>query len=128
MKITLLDDSRVRLEAAPPPLTIEAPTPEQSYSPFHMVASGLAVCTYSVLQSWATHAKLDADRLSIEVAWEFGETPHRVAAYDVRIDWPDLPKERVEAARRTAKLCAVHATLTHPPAIATAVVGAEAVA
>jgi uncharacterized OsmC-like protein len=125
MKITLLADTRLRLESAPPPLTIEAVAPEQSYSPFHMMASGLAVCTHSVMHSWAMHAKLDADKLVIEVGWEFGENPHRVAAYDIRIDWPDLPQERKEAARRTAKLCAVHATLTHPPAIALSVVGED---
>jgi uncharacterized OsmC-like protein len=128
MKITLLDDSRLRLEPAPPPLTIEALKPEQGYSPFHMLASGLAVCTHSVLQSWASHASLAADRLVIEVGWEFGENPHRVAAYDIRIDWPDLPQDRKEAARRAAKLCAAHATLVHPPAIALSVIGEDATA
>ena len=126
VKITLLDDHRLRVEQAPSPLTIEATTREQSYSPFHMMASGLAMCTYSVLQSWASHANLAADNLVIEVGWEFGENPHRVAAYDVRIDWPNLPQERKEAARRTAKLCAVHGTLTHAPAIALSVVGEDA--
>jgi uncharacterized OsmC-like protein len=126
VKITLLDDTRLRVEFAPPPLTIEALTPEQSYSPFHMIASGLAMCTHAVLHSWAMHAKLDAESLVIEVGWEFGENPHRVAAYDVRIDWPNLPQERKEAARRTAKLCAVHATLAHPPAVALSVVGEDA--
>ena len=45
MKITLLSEDSIRLEPIPGPMTIEAPSAEQSYSPFHMLASGLAYCT-----------------------------------------------------------------------------------
>src|SRR5690349_9585673 len=93
VKLTLLSDDSIRLEAVPGPLTIEAATADQSYSPFHMMAGGLAYCTYSVLHSWATTAKLDADDLTLEVAWTFGDKPHRVARYDIRFEWPSLPEE-----------------------------------
>ena len=98
-------------------MTIEAPTAEQSYSPFHMLASGLAYCTFSVMYAWAEHAKLQADDITIEVAWEFAEDPHRVGNYDVRFSWPSLPEKRLDAACRVAELCAVHATLQHPPTV-----------
>lgn len=117
MKITLLSDERLRLENTPGPLTIEAERAEMSYSPFHMVASGLATCTMAVLHSWASHAGIEADGLAIEVAWEFGEKPHRVASYDVRLHWPELAEERMAAASRAATLCAVHSTFAHPPSI-----------
>ena len=61
------------------PMTIEAISAEQSYSPFHMMAGGLAYCTFSVMHSWASNAKLDASDLTLEVAWTFGDKPHRVA-------------------------------------------------
>ena len=115
MKITLLADDAVRLEPIPGPMTIEAPTAEMAYSPFHMLASSLATCTYSVIESWAHHAKLGLDDLTIDVRWKFGEEPHRVSDIAVTFDWPSLPANRIAAARRVAGLCTIHATLHHPP-------------
>lgn len=118
MKLTLISDSAVRLEFVPGQMTIEAQSVEQSYSPFHMVAGGLASCTYSVMHAWAEHAKLNADDLVIEVSWTFADDPHRVDAYALRFTWPSLPAKRLDAAKRVAELCTVHATLQHPPVIA----------
>ncbi len=117
MKLILSSDDSVRLEVVEGPMTIEALSEEQSYSPFHMVAGGLAYCTFSVLYSWADNAKLPANDLVIEVSWTFADDPYRVGAYDVRFIWPSLPAKRVDAAKRVAELCTVHATLQHPPTI-----------
>lgn len=117
MKIVLLSDDRLRLEADPGPLTIEALSEEQTYSPFHMVASGLAVCGLSVLASWAAHADLPTEGLALEVSWRFADRPHRVGRYDIAIRWPGLPPERREAALRALRLCPIHQTLEHPPEI-----------
>ena len=117
MKITLVSDDSIRLEPIPGPMTIEAPSADQSYSPFHMMASGLAYCTFSVMYAWAEHANLDAADLTIDVSWTFADDPHRVANYDLRFKWPALPPNRLEAAKRVAELCTVHATLQHPPTI-----------
>lgn len=117
MKLTLLADDALRLDPTAGPMTIEAPSADQSYSPFHMLAGGLAYCTFSVLHSWATHAKLDAMDLSIEVNWTFAENPHRVGTMAIRFDWPSLSANRLEAAKRVAEMCTIHATLHHPPTI-----------
>jgi uncharacterized OsmC-like protein len=117
VKITLLSDDSIRLEPIPGPMTIEALSADQSYSPFHMVASGLAYCTFSVMYAWAEYAKLDADDLTIDGAWTFADDPHRVDRYDVRFNWPSLPAKRLQAAKRVAELCTIHATLRHPPTI-----------
>ena len=117
MKITLLSEESIRLDGAGGPLTIEAESAEEVYSPFHMLASGLAVCTWSILESWATNAKLRPDDLVIEVSWSFAERPHRVGDIRVTFEWPSLPAERVETARRVAALCPIHATLHHPPTV-----------
>src|SRR5215208_5692933 len=119
MKITLLSDDAIRLEATPGMLTIEADSESQSFSPFHMVAAGLAVCTYSVLASWASHAKVNADDLSVDVQWKFAEDPHRVGDYRVVLHWESLPAERHTVAKRVAELCAVKQTFSHPPAVTT---------
>jgi len=117
VKITLLSDESIRLEPVPGPMTIEAFSSDQSYSPFHMVAGGLAYCTFSVLSAWAEYAKLEVDDLTIDVAWTFADDPHRVDRYALRFNWPSLPARRLDAAKRAAELCTIHATLQHPPAI-----------
>jgi uncharacterized OsmC-like protein len=117
MKLTLLGEDAIRLEPTEGPMSIEALSAEQSYSPFHMVAGGLAYCTWSVLYSWASHAKLEAGDLTVDVKWAFAEDPHRVGSYDVRFTWPSLPTNRLEAAKRVSEMCTVHATLNHPPTI-----------
>jgi len=117
MKIILLSDDAIRLEPVPGPLTIEAVGAEQSYSPFHMLASGLATCTFSVMEAWATHANLTIDDLAIEARWTFAEDPHRVDSMHVTFEWPSLPAKRYAAARRVAEMCTIHATLTNPPTI-----------
>jgi putative redox protein len=117
MKLTLLDENSIRLEPTEGPMNIEALSAEQSYSPFHMLAGGLAYCIFSVLHSWASHASLNADELTIDVQWTFAEDPHRVGSMTVRFDWPGLPPNRLEAARRVSEMCTIHATLHHPPTI-----------
>ena len=98
-------------------MTIEAFTAEQSYSPFHMVASGLAYCTWSVMYAWAENVELEAADLVIEVSWTFADNPHRVDHYEIKFEWPSLPAKRLNAAKRVAELCTIHATLQHPPTI-----------
>ncbi|MBB4639323.1 OsmC family protein [Longimicrobium terrae] len=117
MKITLLSDSRIRLDGGAGPLSVEADSAEMQYSPFHMLASGLATCTHSVLASWALHAKIPAEDLALEVGWSFVEDPHRVGAMDVQILWPSLPAERRAAATRAAGLCTVTRTFENPPTV-----------
>jgi uncharacterized OsmC-like protein len=117
VKITLLSDERIRLDGKAGPLSVEAESAEMQYSPFHMLASGLATCTYSVLASWGTHAKLPVDDLAIEVGWKFAENPHRVGEMNVEVLWPSLPEERRTAAMRAAGLCTVTRTFETPPKV-----------
>ena len=117
MKILLTSDESIRLEANPGPLQIEATSPDVGFSAFHMLASGFAFCTVSVLHAWAESASLDATDLTIDLGWAFGDDPHRVASFDLRFNWPSLPENRLPAARRVAESCTVHATFRNPPEI-----------
>lgn len=112
MKITLLTNESIRLEPSPGQLTVEAPSYDQSYSPYHMVASGLASCSHGVLTSWATHAHLDSNDLALEVSWSFADAPNRIGEMTLAILWPSLPEERRAAAERAAALCPIHRTLS----------------
>lgn len=118
MKIILTSEYSVRLEPEPGPMTIEALEPDEQYSPFHMLASSLAYCTWSVMYSWATHTKQSADDLVIEVSWRFSDDePHRVSDIAMTYEWPSLPEKKRLAATRVAEMCTIHATLQHPPTI-----------
>jgi uncharacterized OsmC-like protein len=118
VKIILLSDESIRLEPATGQFTIEAESANQEYSPYQMFASGLAVCTFGVLQSWGSNIGLSADDLVIDVAWSFEENPHRVGAIELSYEWPSLPADRVKVAQRVAELCPLHKTLTHSPEMA----------
>ena len=115
MKITLLSDESIRLEPLPGQLTIEAESADREYSPYQMLASGLAMCTFGVLQSWASNAGVSADDLVIDVTWSFAEKPHRVGAMELTYQWPSLPADRQNVAHRVAELCPLHKTLLQSP-------------
>lgn len=117
MKISLLEETRIRYEPTPGALTVDAPAPDRPFTPFQMVASGLAACTYAIMASWGERADLRADDLTLEVSWTFEEKPHRVGSFAVTFAWPSLPAARLEAAKRVAAQCPVHVTLEHPPAL-----------
>jgi uncharacterized OsmC-like protein len=117
VKITLLSDDAIRLTPDPGPMTIEAESADQTYSPFHMLASSLATCTFSVMYSWATHADLKADDLVLEVRWTFADDPQRLGEISLTFEWPSLPERRLAAAKRVAEMCTVHTTLKQPPRV-----------
>ena len=127
MKILLTSAESLRVEPTGGPLTIEAPTAAMSYGPFHMLGSSLAMCTFSVLQSWATNKDLGVDDLRIDVSWSFVEKPHRVGAMKVKLEWPSLAADMWPRALRVANLCGIHNTLTHSPQILTEAAGAPTV-
>jgi len=125
MKITLTSEESLRLEPASGPLTIEAQSHDQSYTPFHMLGSALGACTLSVLQSWASNKSMGVDDLSLDVSWTFVERQHRLDSMGVKLDWPSLSAELWPRAMRAASLCGVHQTLTHPVHISIDAVGVE---
>jgi uncharacterized OsmC-like protein len=117
VKITLLSDESIRLEPTSGQLTIEAESADQAYSPYQMLGSSLAVCTFGVLQSWASNAGVSADDLVIDVSWTFADNPHRVGTMELAYQWPSLPADRRRVAQRVAELCPVHKTLMQSPAV-----------
>jgi uncharacterized OsmC-like protein len=125
MKIMLTGEESLRIEPTPGPLTIEAVSHDQSYSPFHMLGSALGACTSSVLQSWASNKALGSDDLKLDVSWTFVEAEHRVESMKVVLDWPSLPAEMWPRVIRAASLCGVHKTLTHSIEVWVDAVGVE---
>ena len=125
MKITLTGEESLMVEPVPGPLTIEAQSREQNYSPFHMLGSALGVCTTSVLHSWASNKDIAVDGLKVNVSWTFVEGEHRIGSMKVVIDWPGLAAEMWPRVIRAATLCGIHKTLERPPEISVEAVGVE---
>jgi uncharacterized OsmC-like protein len=125
MKITLTGEESLRIEQTLGPLTIEAASRDQGYSPFHMLGSALATCAFSVLQSWASNKNIAVDDLKLDVSWAFIEGEHRVGSMKLVIDWPSLSAELWPRAIRAATLCGVHKTLTNSIEISVGAVGTE---
>lgn len=125
MKITLTGEESLRIEPASGPLTIEATSHDQSYSPFHMLGSALGACTTSVLQSWASNKSIGIDDLKVDVSWTFVEGEHRIGTMKVLLAWPSLSAELWPRVMRAATLCGVHKTLETPIEITVDAVGTE---
>lgn len=125
MKIMLTGEESLRIEPTTGMLTIEAESADQSYSPFHMLASAIGMCTFSVLHSWASNKNVSADDLRIDVSWTFAEGEHRIERMNIKLEWPSLSAELWPRAMRAAHLCGIHQTLTKPPHITVDAVGVE---
>ena len=91
------------------------------FSALEMFASGFGLCTASVLMSYGEQIGVSTDQLAVRIRWRYAEDPHRIAAFDMDIHWPELPASRLKAAERAAALCTVHATFRHPPELSTRV-------
>jgi uncharacterized OsmC-like protein len=104
-----------------PGINIESTAPDTHYSALQMFATSLALCTYSVLASYAEQIDVSSDNVAVHMAWSYAEEPFRIKQIDMEIDWPELPESRQAAARRAAAMCTIHNTLAHPPEITTRV-------
>jgi len=112
MKITLTGEESLRIEPVAGALTIEAESPDQGYSPFHMLGSALGMCTFAVLQSWASNKNVGLEDLRVDMSWDFVAGEHRLEGMKVKLTWPSLPAELWPRAIRAANICGVHKTLT----------------
>lgn len=123
MRLVLETEASVRLAPGGAELAVE-PRGDVALSPFHLLGASLALCTWSVLVSWAEQGSLAVDGLELFVTWELGGDPVRVAEIVMDVLWPGLPPARVEAARRAAGYCTVHHTLEHGTRLTTRVLEA----
>lgn len=92
-----------------------APTPTELF------AGALAACVAYYAERYLRRHGLDAAGLAVTCDYTWGESPHRVAAFDVAVDVPGLPAERREALTRVVQHCTVHNTLRVPPRVKIAV-------
>ena len=77
-----------------------------------MLGSAVGMCTFAVLQSWASNKGVMVEDLRIDVTWNFVAGEHRLATMNVRLLWPSLSAELWPRAIRAANICGVHKTLS----------------
>lgn len=110
MRMVLESENRIQFEMAGDGFDIASDGP--AMSPYHLLAGSLASCTALTLASWAQHARISIDPLTITVGWEVSEgRPKQVARMNMELRWPGLAADRIATAERVADLCPIHATL-----------------
>lgn len=120
MQLVILSEEHLRLDTAVDGdgFSVEG----GNFGALQMLGASLALCTASVIHSYAETANLDIYGLSVEIRWEYAEEPHRVGSYQMTLHLPEsVPVARHHAIVRAANTCAVHNTLQHSPTIGTAV-------
>jgi putative redox protein len=120
MDVMILAEEHIRLETTAPDagLAIHG----EPFGPLQMLATSLALCTASTIQSYADTAKLDVAGFSVEIRWQYADAPYRVGGYEMTLHLPDhLPVARQRAIARAADTCTVHQTLHHSTQVATTI-------
>ncbi|HEV2125312.1 MAG TPA: OsmC family protein [Chloroflexota bacterium] len=118
MQLHILAHQHIRLKTAGDGLEVIG----ESFGPLEMLATSLALCTASVVSTYAETAHLDLTGLEVEVRWEYVDQPYRVGAYTMTLHLPaTVPEARRRPIMRAAETCTVHNTLVHPPRITTEV-------
>lgn len=122
MKVIMHDEENLEFrQFTTPDLEIESEDPHFHYSALQMFATSLAICTYSILTSYAEQVDTSTDNLFMYIKWQYSQDPFRIKHIDMDIHWPDLPESRLTAAQRVASLCTLHSTLEMPPEVITKV-------
>lgn len=89
-----------------------APTPTELF------IAGLASCVGFYARRYLRRHQLPTSGLAVEVSYELGTTPARVATVDMRIVVPQgVPDARRAALLAVASHCTVHNSITTPPDI-----------
>jgi putative redox protein len=120
MQLAILGPQHIRLDTADgaDDLAVQG----GPFGPLQMLAASLALCTLSVVASYAETARLDIDGIAIEVVWSYADDPYRVGRYELTLHLPQsLPAARHRAVIRAAHTCTVHQTMLHAPAFETTI-------
>ncbi|SCY53540.1 OsmC family protein [Thiohalorhabdus denitrificans] len=126
MRITLHGPQDLTLSAlAEEGLQVAAERDDAHFSAMEMFNTSLALCTASVLMSYAERIDTGLNGLTVRMRWEYHEDPYRIGRIAMDIRWPDLPESRRKAAERAAEQCTLHHTLEVPPEVVTQVVDPE---
>ncbi len=88
-------------------------------TPTELFVASLAMCVGVFIVHFASRHDIPLEGMKIEADHQMADDPRRVAAIQVRVHMPEPVEQRYRAPlQRTADLCTVHNSLTHPPDVA----------
>jgi len=86
-------------------------------SPAELFVASLGACMALAVATYC-HSHGYGDGVEVDLTYAMARTPTRLASIVVDIHVPaGFPEDRIEAARRVAELCPLHATLAQPPQV-----------
>lgn len=92
--------------------TNHGPTPPE------YLAAALGSCVGVYVVDYCQRTGIPYEGMRIELKWEDGKAPSRVANIEVSVALPQgVPEEHREKLQRVAEACKVHNTLMHPPTV-----------
>ena len=123
MKIYLQKNHRLHLsEFEEDGLDIELENDALYFGAIPMFVASLGKCTFAVMESYSMRLDLPVDEITMDLEWDYGEKPTRISHIRMRINWPQLPENRVKAVQRASHMCTIHATIHQSVDIETTVV------
>lgn len=120
MKISLQSDTELMIsDFHDPDFNVVSDSPGLHFSAIEMFVASIAMCTYSLLSTYAEAAKLETHQIQLRMCWDYAEDPRRIGNITTDILWPALPESRIHAVQRIAAFCPLHQTLEHSPHLLT---------
>ena len=87
-------------------------------APPELFVASLGRCIGVYVAAFAQRRGLACEGFRVQMAWELGEHPTRIARITARVEMPaPVGPELQEPLRRAAEQCLVHNTITHRPEI-----------
>ncbi|MFO0571594.1 MAG: hypothetical protein U0263_38555 [Polyangiaceae bacterium] len=117
MRLLLADAAEVHLTHVDEPgLRLEGDAAGEGFGALQMLAGSLLLCSAAVLDTYAKNVlEVGVRGLRLSVRFALVSRPRRIGTLVLSVEWPELPENRVEAARRALETCTVHRTLEVPP-------------
>jgi putative redox protein len=86
-------------------------------SPAELFVASLGTCMALAVATYC-HSHGYGDGVEVDLTYTMAKAPTRIASVVVDIRVPaGFPADRIEAVRRVAELCPLHATLARPPQV-----------
>lgn len=117
-----LDGERFEISVRQHSLTVDQPREDggedSAPTPTELLLAALASCVAYYARRFLVRHDLSTEGLSVQVVYEMGARPARVAQVRLLLHVPaGLPDDRRDALLAVASHCTVHNTLRQPPAV-----------
>ena len=90
---------------------------DEGPTPVEMMAGSLGACIAVMIQAYCDKHGYEGD-VGVSLTVEMADGPKRIGAIVVDVELPEtVPEEKMDAVRRVAEHCPVHATLRNPPRV-----------